>query len=80
MVTVPADRPTVPDRAGTSGALVVLGTGTWTAGELTGLTDACTDAGHEITGFVVATPVRARTARTTGPSARPTAPALGGAV
>lgn len=78
VVTVPADRPTVPDHAGTSGVLVVLGTGTWSAGELTGLTDACTDAGHEITGFVVATPVRARTTRTAGPSARPPAPALAG--
>ncbi|GGX15482.1 membrane-bound polysaccharide biosynthesis protein [Streptomyces malachitofuscus] len=78
VVEVSVDRPTLPDRDDESGALVVLGTGGWTAGELAGVAGACADAGHEIVGVVVAGTVRARPARTAGPPARPAAPALAG--
>ncbi|WP_030857399.1 membrane-bound polysaccharide biosynthesis protein [Streptomyces sp. NRRL S-37] len=63
---VPVSRPVVPDRGEESGALVVLSAGNWTAGELTGIAEACADAGHEIVGVVVAGPVRTRTARSAG--------------
>lgn len=53
----------VPDRGTESGALVVLSAGSWTAGELSGIAEACADAGHEVVGIVVAAPVSARPAR-----------------
>ncbi|KJS62305.1 Wzz/FepE/Etk N-terminal domain-containing protein [Streptomyces rubellomurinus] len=71
VVEVPVARPLVPDRDGESGALVVLSAGSWTAAELSGLAGACTDAGHEVVGVVVAGAVRARTARTARSAGRP---------
>ncbi|MGI5347202.1 Wzz/FepE/Etk N-terminal domain-containing protein [Streptomyces sp. CA-250714] len=64
VVEVPVSRPLVPDRGAESGALVVLSAGSWTAWELAGVAEACADAGHEVVGFVVAGPVRARPTRT----------------
>ncbi|MFD7708287.1 Wzz/FepE/Etk N-terminal domain-containing protein [Streptomyces sp. NPDC059785] len=63
---VSVSRPTVPDRGTESGVLIVLSAGTWTADELTGLAEACADAGHEIVGIVVTGAVRARPARSAG--------------
>jgi hypothetical protein len=84
---VAVDRPTVPDDAGGSGALLVLGTGGRTAGELAGLAEACAEAGHELVGVVVAAPVldpRGRTAdrapRHAAPEAAVAGPARGGSV
>ncbi|WP_416978399.1 Wzz/FepE/Etk N-terminal domain-containing protein [Streptomyces sp. T028] len=58
-VAVPVSRPMVPDRGHESGALVVLSAGSWTAGELAGIAEACADAGHAVVGIVLAGPVRA---------------------
>jgi hypothetical protein len=58
----------VPDRDTESGVLVVLGAGSRTAEELTGIAEACADGGHEVVGVVVADAVRARP---TGSSDRP---------
>jgi capsular polysaccharide biosynthesis protein len=63
VVGVPVSRPLVPDRGSESGALVVLSAGSWTAGELAGIAEACADAGHEVVGVVVAGPVPAGPAR-----------------
>jgi len=49
---VSAARPIVPDD-GVAGVLVVVTAGTRTAWELVGVTEACTDAGHELLGVVV---------------------------
>ncbi|MFE9023520.1 Wzz/FepE/Etk N-terminal domain-containing protein [Streptomyces sp. NPDC007808] len=68
VVEVSVDRPTVPDRDGESGALVVLGTGNWTAEELAGIAEACADGRHEVVGVVVADAVRDRPTRSAGPS------------
>ncbi|MFK4598697.1 YveK family protein [Streptomyces pristinaespiralis] len=68
MAEVSVDRPLVPDRGSESGALVVVGAGSWTAEELAGIAEACADGGHEVVGVVVAGPVRARPA---GPSGHP---------
>ncbi|MEU1517052.1 Wzz/FepE/Etk N-terminal domain-containing protein [Streptomyces sp. NPDC005811] len=65
-VAVPVSRPMVPDREHESGALVVVSAGSWTAGELAGLAEACADAKHAVVGVVLAGPVRA-----TRPSDRP---------
>ncbi|MFE1288366.1 Wzz/FepE/Etk N-terminal domain-containing protein [Streptomyces sp. NPDC058751] len=62
-VGVPVDRPLVPDQGTESGVLVVLSPGNWTAAELTGIAEACADAGHEIVGVVIADMVRALPAR-----------------
>ncbi|WP_405594363.1 Wzz/FepE/Etk N-terminal domain-containing protein [Streptomyces sp. NBC_01092] len=59
VVEVPVERPMVPDRGTESGALVVLSAGSWTAGELAGIAEACADGGHEVVGIVVADPVQA---------------------
>ncbi|MCF3103061.1 polysaccharide biosynthesis protein [Streptomyces roseoverticillatus] len=67
VVGVSVSRPLVPDRDTESGALVVLSAGSWTAGELAGIAEACADAGHEVVGIVVAGMVRARPTRTAGP-------------
>jgi hypothetical protein len=56
----------VPDHDNESGVLVVLSAGSWTAGELAGIADACADAGHEVVGIVVADTVRARPTRSAG--------------
>ncbi|MFJ9567124.1 polysaccharide biosynthesis protein [Streptomyces fuscichromogenes] len=65
-VEVSVDRPTVPDREGESGALVVLSAGSWTAEELAGIAEACADARHEVVGIVVAGLVLARPTRHSG--------------
>ncbi|MEV0222469.1 Wzz/FepE/Etk N-terminal domain-containing protein [Streptomyces sp. NPDC050704] len=64
VVEVSVDRPLVPDRDTESGALVVLSAGSWTAEELAGIAEACTDSRHEVVGIVVADTVRARPPRT----------------
>ncbi|BBC32281.1 Membrane-bound polysaccharide biosynthesis protein [Streptomyces graminofaciens] len=66
VVGVSVSRPMVPDRDNESGALVVLSAGSWTAGELAGIAEACADAKHEIVGIVLAGPVRARPTRSAG--------------
>jgi hypothetical protein len=53
----------VPDRGDESGALVVLSAGSWTAGELAGIAEACADARHEIVGVVLAGTARTVPAR-----------------
>ncbi|MFC3574843.1 Wzz/FepE/Etk N-terminal domain-containing protein [Streptomyces yaanensis] len=58
-VAVSVSRPMVPDRGQESGALVVLSAGSWTAGELAGIAEACADAKHAVVGIVLAGPVRA---------------------
>ncbi|MEV1083751.1 Wzz/FepE/Etk N-terminal domain-containing protein [Streptomyces sp. NPDC050211] len=67
VVEVSVSQPMVPDRARESGALVVLSAGSWTAAELTGIAEACTDGKHQVVGFVVAGTVVAGTVQ-----ARPT--------
>jgi len=52
VVEVSAERATVPDDA-VAGALVVVTSGTRTAWELVGITEACNDAGHDVLGAVV---------------------------
>ncbi|EMF53345.1 MULTISPECIES: Wzz/FepE/Etk N-terminal domain-containing protein [Streptomyces] len=77
VVGVSVARPLVPDRDRESGVLVVLSAGSWTAGELAGIAEACADAKHEIVGIVLAGPVRARTTtRSAGPPREAVAPAL----
>jgi hypothetical protein len=63
VVEVSVDRPMVPDRGSESGALVVLSAGSWTAGELGGIAEACADGRHEVVGIVVAGAVRGRPTR-----------------
>ncbi|MET9448501.1 Wzz/FepE/Etk N-terminal domain-containing protein [Streptomyces cinerochromogenes] len=77
-VEVSVSRPLVPDRDTESGALVVLSAGSWTAGELAGIAEACADAGHEVVGVVVAGAVRGRPTPSAGPPADEAAPALAG--
>ncbi|MDR3033623.1 MAG: polysaccharide biosynthesis protein [Kitasatospora sp.] len=76
MVEVSVSRPLVPDRDTESGALVVLSAGSWTAGELAGIAEACADAKHEVVGIVLADAVRARPSRSAGPSRDAATPAL----
>ncbi|MGC2999478.1 polysaccharide biosynthesis protein [Streptomyces sp. G35A] len=76
VVGVAVSRPMVPDRDDESGALVVLSAGSWTAEELSGIAEACEDAGHEVAGVVVAGTVRARPTRTAPPPPRRATPAL----
>ncbi|WP_406119814.1 Wzz/FepE/Etk N-terminal domain-containing protein [Streptomyces sp. NBC_00989] len=64
LVEVSVDRPIVPDRATESGVLAVLSAGSWTAGELAGLAEACADGGHEVVGVVVAGTVSTRATET----------------
>lgn len=52
VVEVTPARPTVPDD-GVAGVVVVVTAGTRTAWELVAVTEACTDAGHELLGVVV---------------------------
>ncbi|MFF8196357.1 Wzz/FepE/Etk N-terminal domain-containing protein [Streptomyces bobili] len=76
VVAVPVSQPLVPDRDDESGALVVLSAGSWTAGELAGIAEACADARHEVVGIVLAGAVQTR-ATPPGAAARHTAaPAL----
>ncbi|MEU0114753.1 polysaccharide biosynthesis protein [Streptomyces bobili] len=60
VVGVPVSQPLVPDRDDESGALIVLSAGSWTAGELAGIAEACADARHEVVGIVLAGAVQAR--------------------
>ncbi len=76
VVEVPVSRPVVPDRDDASGAVVVLGAGEWTAEELTGLAEACAEAGHEVVGVVLAGPVPAAAAGTAGRPRDAAVPAL----
>ncbi|MFJ2054946.1 polysaccharide biosynthesis protein [Streptomyces sp. NPDC087908] len=75
VVDVPVSRPMVPDRGTESGALIVVGAGSWTAGDLTGIAEACADAGHEVLGTVLAGTVWTRPKRAPGRSRRAPAPA-----
>ncbi|MGH3434806.1 MAG: hypothetical protein ACRDQB_18430, partial [Thermocrispum sp.] len=61
LVEVVADGPDVPADPAMSGALVVVAAGSRTGWELTGLSEACLDAGHRVVGVVVARPTRPRT-------------------
>ncbi|MDQ0773904.1 hypothetical protein QF026_002370 [Streptomyces aurantiacus] len=63
VVGISVSRPMVPDRGTESGALVVLSAGSWTAGELAGIAEACADAKHEVVGIVLADPVLDRPTR-----------------
>ncbi|MFI9584794.1 Wzz/FepE/Etk N-terminal domain-containing protein [Streptomyces sp. NPDC052236] len=76
VVEVSVDRPMVPDRDTESGALVVLSAGSWTAGELAGIAEACADGRHEVVGIVVAGTVRARPTRSAGHPPDDATPAL----
>ncbi|MEU6809313.1 polysaccharide biosynthesis protein [Streptomyces sp. NPDC046831] len=76
VVRVSVSRPMVPDRDGESGALVVVSAGGWTAAELAGIAEACTDAGHDVVGGVLAGPVRAVAKRSGGRPRRAAAPAF----
>ncbi|MBN0048878.1 polysaccharide biosynthesis protein [Streptomyces actuosus] len=76
VVEVPVSQPLVPDRDDESGALVVLSAGSWTAGELTGIAEACADADHEVVGIVLAGMVRALPARSAGRTRDAATPAL----
>lgn len=76
VVGVSVSQPMVPDRDNESGALVVLSAGSWTAAELTGIAEACADAGHEVVGIVVAGTVRARPTRSAGHPPDGAAPAI----
>ncbi|WP_432172776.1 Wzz/FepE/Etk N-terminal domain-containing protein [Streptomyces sp. Tue6028] len=66
VVGVSVSQPMVPDRGDESGVLVVLSAGSWTAGELAGIADACADAEHEVVGVVLAGLVQARPTRSAG--------------
>ncbi|WP_314225365.1 Wzz/FepE/Etk N-terminal domain-containing protein [Streptomyces zaehneri] len=66
VVEVSVSQPMVPDRDNESGVLVVLSAGSWTAGELAGIAEACADAKHEVVGIVLAGTVWARPTRSAG--------------
>ncbi|MFC9589614.1 Wzz/FepE/Etk N-terminal domain-containing protein [Streptomyces sp. NPDC056944] len=74
-VGVSVSQPMVPDRQDESGAVIVLSAGSWTAGELTGLAEACADARHDVVGVVLAGTVSARPERSSGRSRDAAAPA-----
>lgn len=76
VVGVSVYQPLVPDRDNESGALVVLSAGSWTAGELAGIAEACADAEHEVVGIVIAGPVLARPTRSAGLPRAAATPAL----
>lgn len=76
MVEVSISQPMVPDRDTESGALVVLSAGSWTAGELAGVAEACADGRHEVVGVVVAGTVRAGARPSTGHPPDSSTPAL----
>ncbi|MFI0730786.1 Wzz/FepE/Etk N-terminal domain-containing protein [Streptomyces sp. NPDC021225] len=76
MVGVSVSQPMVPDRDNESGVLVVLSAGSWTAGELAGIAEACADAGHEVVGIVLAGTVRARPTRAADRPRDPATPVL----
>ncbi|WP_199551024.1 Wzz/FepE/Etk N-terminal domain-containing protein [Streptomyces sp. N35] len=72
--------PPAPPPPTESGALVVLSAGSRTAGELAGLAEACTDAGHEVVGVVLAGTVRARTTGPAGHTPDGPVPAMAGGI
>ncbi|MGE7391450.1 Wzz/FepE/Etk N-terminal domain-containing protein [Streptomyces sp. NPDC004126] len=76
LAEVPVSRPMVADREDESGAVVVLSPGSWTAGELAGIAEACADAGHEIVGIVLVGTVQAGAAGKSGRRRKAAAPAL----
>ncbi|MDX3567836.1 polysaccharide biosynthesis protein [Streptomyces sp. ID05-47C] len=76
VVGVSVSQPLVPDRDDESGALVVLSAGSWTAGELAGIAEACTDARHEVVGIVLAGAVRTRATPPATDARRTATPAL----
>ncbi|MGW6920062.1 Wzz/FepE/Etk N-terminal domain-containing protein [Streptomyces sp. NPDC054950] len=76
VVEVSVSQPMVPDRDNESGALVVLSAGSWTAGELAGIADACADAKHEVVGIILAGTVWARPTRSAGHSRHAATPVL----
>jgi hypothetical protein len=76
VVGISVSRPMVPDRGTESGALVVLSAGSWTAGELAGIAEACADAKHEVVGIVLADPVLDRPTRSAGRPRDAATPAL----
>lgn len=76
VVEVSASQPMVPDRDNESGALVVVSAGSWTAGELAGIADACADAKHEVVGIILAGTVWARPTRSAGHPRHAATPAL----
>ncbi|KPI32694.1 lipopolysaccharide biosynthesis protein [Actinobacteria bacterium OV320] len=76
VVEVSVSQPMVPDRDNESGALVVLSAGSWTAGELAGIADACADAKHEVVGIILAGTVWARPTRSVGHSRHAATPVL----
>lgn len=56
VVDVRSDRPTVPDSGRVSAVLAVVTAGTRTPWELMGITEACADAGYQLSGVVIAHP------------------------
>ncbi|MFD9390979.1 Wzz/FepE/Etk N-terminal domain-containing protein [Streptomyces sp. NPDC060000] len=76
VVGVSVSEPMVPDRDNESGVLVVLSAGSWTAGDLAGIAEACADAKHEVVGIVLAGTVRARPTRSAGHPRHAATPAL----
>jgi hypothetical protein len=56
VVAVSAARPIVADSPDVSGLLVVVTSGTRTAGELLAVAEACHDAGHPVTGVLMVLP------------------------
>ncbi|MFJ6577383.1 Wzz/FepE/Etk N-terminal domain-containing protein [Streptomyces sp. NPDC091368] len=79
-VEVSVSQPMVPDRQDESGAVVVLSAGSWTAGELAGIAEACADARHDVVGIVLAGTVSDRPARSSRRSRKAGAPAPATAV
>lgn len=79
VVEVPVARPLVPDHDEESGAVLVLSAGNWTAPELSGISEACADAGHEVVGLVLAGPVLTAAERSGGRTSRKAARAAQGA-
>ncbi|MEV7002982.1 polysaccharide biosynthesis protein [Streptomyces sp. NPDC093982] len=76
VVGVSVSQPIVPDRDNESGALIVLSAGCWTAEELAGMAEACSDAGHEVVGTVVAGTYRARSTKSPGDPPNGAAPPI----
>ncbi|WP_106180817.1 exopolysaccharide biosynthesis protein [Prauserella shujinwangii] len=74
LVRITAGRPTVPDTAGSSGALLVLTPGTRTAWELVGITEACAEAGQAVLGAVLTQPTARGDGSGQGPEPAATAP------
>ncbi|MGW6417141.1 Wzz/FepE/Etk N-terminal domain-containing protein [Streptomyces sp. NPDC055055] len=74
VTAVSVTQPMLPDRDDETGALIMLSAGSWTAGELAGVAEACADARHEVVGVVLAGTVLARPARSSGRTRQAAAP------